>query len=46
MEMSMKGLDKDPMNDMHKELKMQDIQINELQKQIQDVEEQNEMLKN
>jgi hypothetical protein len=33
------------MNDLLKELKLQDIQINELQKQIQDLEEQNEMLR-
>jgi len=33
------------MSDLLKELKLQDIQINELQKQIQDLEEQNEMLR-
>jgi hypothetical protein len=30
MEMSMRSMDKDPMNDVQKELKLQDIQINEL----------------
>ena len=31
MEMSMRSIDKEPNNDVHKELKLQDIQINELQ---------------
>ncbi len=36
---------KEQMSDIQKELKMQDIQISELQKQIQELEEQNEMLR-
>lgn len=33
------------MNDLQKELKMQDLSINELQKQILELEEHNEMLR-
>lgn len=48
MEMSMRSMDKDPNgnNDVQKELKMQDIQITELQKQIMELEELNEMIRN
>ena len=46
MEMSLRSQDKEHMNDIHRELKLQDIQIGELQRQIQELEEQNEMLRN
>ena len=45
MENSMRSMDKDPVDGMQKELKLQDIQINELKNQIQELEEQNEMIK-
>ena len=45
MGISIRSGEKEQLNDMQKELKMQDIQISELQKQIQELEEQNEMLR-
>lgn len=45
MDMSMRSAEKEHMNDIQRELKLQDIQISELQKQIQELEEQNEMIR-
>ena len=46
MEMSLRSTEKEHLNDIQRELKLQDIQIGELQRQIQELEEQNEMLRN
>lgn len=41
----MRSGDNMQLGDLQRELKLQDIQIGELQKQIQELEEQNEMLR-
>ena len=46
MEMSLRSTEKEHMNDIQRELKLQDIQIGELQRQIQELEDQNEMIRN
>jgi hypothetical protein len=39
MEMSLRSTEKEHMNDIQRELKLQDIQIGELQRQIQELED-------
>ena len=46
MEMSLRSTEKEHMNDIQREVKLQDIQIGELQRQIQELEDQNEMIRN
>ncbi len=43
--MSLRGKNEQPLNEMQREIKMQNIQIEDLNKQIQELEEQNEMLR-